>query len=156
MGAPCACQSKNGGQVNRPVPRYRGAMRRHRFIDRIRVLRGDSTEGAGESAGLPLLDGAELPTAVVAYHDRSAVGLFTAFRRAGVGVPGVLSVAGHDDDKLSRLACFDLATVSQNAGEQARRAVAAVVERLKHGRTAPREIVLTPSLVIRGTTAVAR
>jgi DNA-binding LacI/PurR family transcriptional regulator len=62
-------------------------------------------------------------------------------------------VAGYDDDTLSRLSCFNLTTVSQNAEEQARHAVAAAVERLDHGRTEPREVVLPPHLVIRGTTA---
>jgi DNA-binding LacI/PurR family transcriptional regulator len=37
--------------------------------------------------------------------------------------------------------------------EQARHAVTAAVERLDQGRTDPREVVLTPHLVLRGTTA---
>jgi DNA-binding LacI/PurR family transcriptional regulator len=135
---------------------YRGAMRRHGLDDRISILHGDLTEEAGEKAGRHLLDGGDLPTAVVAFNDRSAIGLLTAFQRAGVDVPGAVSVVGYDDDTLSRLSCFNLTTVSQNAEEQARRAVAAAVERLDQGRIAPREIVLAPSLVVRGTTAQPR
>ncbi|MFG2025319.1 LacI family DNA-binding transcriptional regulator [Streptomyces sp. NPDC048825] len=135
---------------------YRSAMRRHGLDRQISVLHGDITEEAGEKAGRHLLDDGDLPTAVVAYNDQSAIGLLTAFRRAGIDVPGTVSVAGYDDDTLSRLAAFDLTTVSQNAGEQARQAVTAAVERLDQGRTAPREIVLAPSLVIRGTTAQPR
>ncbi|WP_374103254.1 substrate-binding domain-containing protein [Streptomyces sp. MK37H] len=60
---------------------------------------------------------------------------------AGVAVPDEVSVAGYDDDALSRLSCFSLTTVSQGAEEQARRAVAAAVERLDEGRTTPREVV---------------
>ncbi|MFI5793113.1 LacI family DNA-binding transcriptional regulator [Streptomyces sp. NPDC051677] len=135
---------------------YRGAMRRHGLDGQIRTLRGDHTEEAGEKAGRQLLDAGELPSAVAAYNDRSAIGLLTAFRGAGVDVPGAVSVVGYDDDTLSRLSCFNLTTVSQNAEEQARRAVAAAVERLDQGRGAPRESVLAPSLVVRGTTAPAR
>ncbi|MFI6369502.1 LacI family DNA-binding transcriptional regulator [Streptomyces sp. NPDC050546] len=135
---------------------YRGAMRRHGLDEHIRVLQGDSTEKAGEKAGRQLVGGGELPTAVVAYNDQSAIGLLTAFRRAGVDVPGTVSVAGYDDDTLSRLDAFDLTTVSQNAEEQARQAVTAAVERLDRGRTESREIVLAPSLVTRGTTAGPR
>lgn len=135
---------------------YRDAMRRHGLDERIRVLRGDITEAAGERAGRDLLDSGDLPSAVVAYNDQCAIGLLTALRRAGVEVPGTVSVVGYDDDALSRLACFDLTTVSQNAEEQARQAVAAVMERLERGRTTPREIVLAPSLVVRGTTARTR
>jgi DNA-binding LacI/PurR family transcriptional regulator len=64
-----------------------------------------------------------------------------------------VSVVGYDDDTLSRLSCFNLTTVSQNAREQARHAVAAAVERLDEGRSERRGVVLAPRLVARGTTA---
>ncbi|MGW2051515.1 LacI family DNA-binding transcriptional regulator [Streptomyces sp. NPDC001858] len=135
---------------------YRGAMRRHGLDAQVRILRGDLTEEAGERAALHLLQDGELPTAVVTFNDRSAIGLLTSLRRAGIEVPGAVSVVGYDDDTLSRLACFDLTTVSQNAQEQAQQAVTAAVERLDQGRTTPREIVLAPSLVVRGTAAQPR
>lgn len=135
---------------------YRAAMRRHGFGAGTRVLRGDGTEKGGEKAARYFLDSGDLPTAVVAFNDQSAIGLLAAFDRAGVDVPGAVSVAGYDDDALSRLACFDLTTVSQNAEEQARQAVTAAVERLDHGRAASREIVLAPCLITRGSTAEVR
>ncbi|POX37331.1 LacI family transcriptional regulator [Streptomyces sp. Ru73] len=148
----------DGGRANGAIATerrrgYRSAMRRHGLGDRIRVLRGDHTEAAGERAVRRLLDDSALPTAVIAFNDRCAIGVLTALSRAGVAVPGEVAVAGYDDDTLARLSCFDLTTVSQNAGEQARHAVTAAVERLDGGRTAPREVVLTPRLVPRGTTA---
>ncbi|MEV6588251.1 LacI family DNA-binding transcriptional regulator [Streptomyces acidicola] len=132
---------------------YREAMRRHGLDDHIRVLHGDHTEEAGERATRQLLSGTQLPTAVVAFNDQCAIGVLTALGRAGVPVPGAVSVAGYDDDALSRLSCFDLTTVSQSAEEQAHHAVTAALERLDEGRTEPREIVLAPRLVLRGTTA---
>ncbi|WP_369037872.1 MULTISPECIES: LacI family DNA-binding transcriptional regulator [Streptomyces] len=132
---------------------YRAAMRRHGLDAHIKVLRGDHTEAAGERAARHLIDGGELPTAVVAYNDQSAIGVLAALSRAGVDVPGEVSVAGYDDDALSRLSCFNLTTVSQSAREQARYAVTAAVERLDQGRTESREVVLNPRLVLRGTTA---
>ncbi|MEX3105758.1 MULTISPECIES: LacI family DNA-binding transcriptional regulator [unclassified Streptomyces] len=134
---------------------YRTAMRRHRLDGRIRVLGGDRTEQAGERAARQLLAGGELPTAVVAFNDPCAIGVLTALTRAGVDVPGRVSVAGYDDDTLARLSCFDLTTVGQGAREQARHAVTAAVERLDQGRGAPREVVLAPELVVRGTTVRA-
>nr|WSY49437.1 LacI family transcriptional regulator [Streptomyces sp. NBC_00886] len=135
---------------------YRTAMRRHGLDSHIKVLRGDNTEAAGERAARHLLDAGELPTAVVAFNDQSAIGVLAALARAGVSVPGEVSVAGYDDDRLSRLSCFDLTTVSQGAEEQARYAVAAAVERLDQGRTEPREVVLAPHLVVRRTIAGPR
>ena len=62
------------------------------------------------------------------------------------------SVVGYDDSSLSRLAHVNLTTVSQDAPGQAEHAVAAATERLDGGRSGPREVVLAPRLVVRGTT----
>ncbi|MGP3990128.1 LacI family DNA-binding transcriptional regulator [Streptomyces sp. 3N207] len=132
---------------------YRTAMRRHGLHDHIEVLRGDHTEAAGQRAGRRLLADKDLPTAVVAFNDQCAIGVLAELTRAGVAVPGEVSVAGYDDDTLSRLSCFDLTTVSQTAEEQAQHAVTAAVERLDQGRTEAKEIVLAPRLVVRGSTA---
>jgi len=88
----------------------RTAMRRHGLDAHISVLRGDNTEAAGERAARHLLDSGELPTVVVAFNNQSAIGVLAAVARAGVSVPGEVSVAGYDDDRLSRLRCFDLTT----------------------------------------------
>ena len=132
---------------------YRTAMRRHRLERHIRVIGGDHTEAAGARAARLLLDeGRPLPTAVVAYNDHCALGLLDTLNRAGVEVPAEVSVVGYDDSSLSRLAHVNLTTVSQDARGQAEHAVAAAVERLDGGRTTPREVVLAPRLVVRGTT----
>jgi DNA-binding LacI/PurR family transcriptional regulator len=132
---------------------YRTAMRRHRLADHVRVIAGDHTEAAGTQAARTLLsEGRPLPTAVVAFNDSCAVGLLDAFNRAGVEVPGEVSVVGYDDSSLSRLAHVNLTTVSQDARRQAEHAVAAAVERLDDRRSTSREVVLAPHLVVRGTT----
>jgi DNA-binding LacI/PurR family transcriptional regulator len=76
-----------------------------------------------------------------------------ALTRAGVEVPGRVSVVGYDDSALAQIAHIDLTTVNQDAARQARLAVEAAVERLDGGRTRRREVVLPPRLVVRGTTA---
>jgi DNA-binding LacI/PurR family transcriptional regulator len=132
---------------------YRTAMRRRRLAAQVRVIGGDHTEAAGARAARLLLDeGRPLPTAVVAFNDHCAVGLLDTLTRAGVEVPGEVSVVGYDDSGLSRLAHVNLTTVNQDARRQAEHAVAAAVERLDGGRTTPREVVLAPHLVVRGTT----
>jgi DNA-binding LacI/PurR family transcriptional regulator len=133
---------------------YRRAMRRHGLADQLRIIPGDHTEAAGAQAARRLLADGALPTAVMASNDRSALGLLDALNRAGVDVPGAVSVVGYDDSTLSRLAHVNLTTVSQDARRQAKHAVAAAVERLDEGRTANREVVLSPHLVVRGTTGV--
>jgi len=135
---------------------YRRAMRRHGLADQTRIVPGDHSEAAGPRAARVLLDDGELPTAVVAFNDASAVGLLDALLRAGVDVPGVVSVVGYDDSPLSRLAHVNLSTVSQSTRLLTEHAIAAVVERLDGARTTHREVVLPPRLVVRGTTGPPR
>jgi DNA-binding LacI/PurR family transcriptional regulator len=71
----------------------------------------------------------------------------------GLPVPGCVSVVGYDDSMLARLARVDLTTISQDAPQQARQAIELAVDRLENGRPAPREVVITPRLVVRRTTA---
>lgn len=131
---------------------YRRAMRQRQRGDHVRVLSGDHTEEAGARAAVILLNGRPVPSAVVTSNDRCALGLLDALHRAGIGVPGMVSLVGYDDSPTAQLDHVNLTTVSQNPREQAQHAVAAAVERLDNGRTEPREVVLSPRLVVRGTT----
>ena len=131
---------------------YLRAMRRNGLEDRVQFIDGDFTENAGVDAAKAMLAAADLPTAVVCANDRSAVGVLDAMRRAGVDVPGRVSITGYDDSPLAQLGHIDLTSVSQAPREQANRAVEAVVERLDGGRTEPVSSVLMPQLIARGTT----
>lgn len=135
---------------------YLRAMRRHGLDDRVRVLPGDPSEVAGTSAARELVGTDEPPTAVVTYNDRVALGLLDGLLRAGVAVPGEVSVVGYDDSPSAQLPHVDLTTVSQDTRGQAENAVRAAVERLDGARTTPREVVLEPRLVVRRSTSAPR
>lgn len=133
---------------------YRAAMRRHGLA--ADVVKGDHTEDSGVRAAHDLLDRADGTTAVLASNDRCAVGVLDTLLRAGVDVPGDVSVVGYDDSRLARLTHIDLTTVAQDAERMAQLAVQAVVERLEgDAGMAPRDINLQPRLVVRGTTGPA-
>ena len=133
---------------------YRQAMRRAGLEPQ--VIAGDHTEEGGIRAGRALAGAADRPTAVMASNDRLAVGLMDAFVRAGLDVPGDVSLVGYDDSTLSRLVHIDLTTVNQDAPAQARNAVQAAVSRLDQGRTERQELILVPRLVVRGSTGPHR
>jgi len=151
----------DGGRGPGAAERRRGylaAMRRHGLGERARVLPGAYEEQAGIDAGQLLLAEARgihaaLPTAVLASNDWAAMGLLHALGRAGVDVPGQLSVVGYDDSHLSHLSRIDLTTVRQDADRMAEHAVRLVVDRLEDPRRPVRTTVLEPKLVVRGTTA---
>jgi DNA-binding LacI/PurR family transcriptional regulator len=132
---------------------YRTAMRRHGLDALAEVVPGGLTEASGAAAAALLLKRRSLPTAVVAFNDRCAVGLLDSFIRSGVSVPGDVSVVGYDDDRLSRLAHIDLTTVAQDASRMAEDAVSTAVARLEGAAPAKGELVIPPHLVVRGTTA---
>jgi DNA-binding LacI/PurR family transcriptional regulator len=132
---------------------YRTAMKRRGLSDEVRILPGDHTADAGSRAVRAMLDGGHLATAVVTFNDSVALGVLDALMRAGVDVPGEVSVVGYDDSPGAQLAHISLTTVNQNPQQQAEHAVAAAVERLDGGRPGGHEVVLTPHLVVRGTTA---
>ena len=135
---------------------YRRAMRRQGLQQEIRVLPGDYTGESGAAAARQLLRDGPLPTAIFAANDRCAHGALDVLYQAGLAVPADISVAGYDDSDIARLSFVSLTTVHQDAALMAEQAVQAVVERLDHGRTEPRDIVLDPSLVIRATTGPPR
>jgi DNA-binding LacI/PurR family transcriptional regulator len=96
-----------------------------------------------------LLQG-ELPTAVVAPNDHTAVGLLQILVRNGIRVPEDLSVTGFDDAPIARLSSIDLTTVRQDPELMGVAAVEAAVRRVQDGTRKPSETVVETSLVIRG------
>jgi DNA-binding LacI/PurR family transcriptional regulator len=135
---------------------YLTAMGHHGLAAHARVVPGGQDEQSGIEAGGVLLAGPRLPTAVLAGNDWSAMGLLHSLGRAGVDVPGEVSVVGYDDSHLSHLSRIDLTTVRQDAAGQARHAVELVVARLDDPTLAVRTTVLEPTLVVRGSTGPPR
>ena len=131
---------------------YRDAMRRSGLGDVVHIIPGGQTEEGGLRAGRMMVELVQRPTAVVAFNDRCALGVLDAFVRAGIDVPGDVSLVGYDDSTLARLAHIDLTSINQNAPAQAQHAVTAAVQRLDDGRVTAMEIVLSPQLVVRSST----
>jgi LacI family transcriptional regulator len=100
---------------------------------------------AGDAAAETLLAGGELPDAILAANDEVAIGVLTRLRRAGVDVPGRVSLVGIDDTRPARL--VDLTTISLPLHELGVRAAQAILE------GGGGDVVLGHRLVVRGTTA---
>lgn len=131
---------------------YRTAMRQH-GLEAV-VLPGGLTEQQGAAALKHLESGTEV-TAIVAFNDRTAVGMLEALEGMGVSVPAGMSVTGFDDSLMARHPRIALTTVSQSPLEQARLAVQAAIDRLSGENQERREIVLPTRLVVRGSTGVS-
>ena len=134
-----------------------GPQRRAAFRDEmerrglaVRIVPGGPTEEDGLRAGRELQE--DLPTAVVAFNDRCALGVWENFRASGFRVPEDVSVLGYDDSQFARLSYVQLSSISQDAPLLAHAAVDRAVDRLE-GTTPATHLVRTPHLVARRTTA---
>src|SRR5581483_649940 len=94
-------------------------------------------------------------TAVFAANDVVAAGLLGGLDRAGVEVPGDVSIVGYDNISIAHLAHVSLTTVDQPRTDMGRLAFQLLLDRIDNHR--PSEVrVLEPSLVVRSTTAPPR
>lgn len=135
---------------------YRAAMHRVGLTDHVRIMPGGQTAELGALAGHAITGMAAPPTAVVAFDDDCAFGLIDSVQSAGIAVPGDLSVVGYDGSRYSRFPLSHLTTVGQDATALASLGVRRAVARLQGYEGADRDVVLQPSLLIRGTSAPPR
>jgi DNA-binding LacI/PurR family transcriptional regulator len=113
----------------------------------------------GFRAAERLLSRTALPTAVFAESDEMAFGALHALRRAGLAVPGDVSLVGFDDHEMA--AVTDLTTIAQPVREQGQRGVRRLLELLAtapdgDSSAAAAEVVLPTRLVVRGSTGRPR
>jgi DNA-binding LacI/PurR family transcriptional regulator len=134
---------------------YESSMRDVGAADRIQIVKGGDSESAGVAAARAVLTAEQRPSGLLTFNDRCAIGLIDAVTRAGVEVPASLSIVGFDDSPVARLPQIGLTTVAQDTRALADNALTLLIERLDLGRSKPREVVVAPHLVVRGTTAAA-
>jgi DNA-binding LacI/PurR family transcriptional regulator len=142
-----------GGPQRRSA--YLRGMTARRLGRRARVIPGDFTEEAGTNAAQQLLAEGDLPTAVFAANDVVAAGLLGGFDRAGLDVPGDVSIVGYDNISIAHLAHVSLTTIDQPRDEMGRLALELLLDRIENRRPSVLRL-LEPSLVVRSTTAPPR
>jgi DNA-binding LacI/PurR family transcriptional regulator len=150
----------DGGRGAGSAPRraaYVRAMQRHGLGERAGVLGGDFTEQSGFRAVTSLLRTGKIPTGLFAANDVSAAGALSRLEEAGQRVPDDVSLVGYDNTMLSAMRYLSLTTIHQPRDEMGRLAVETLLERVGGARTEAVARAVSPSLVVRRTTApVAR
>lgn len=121
-------------------------------------LEGESSSPElGYQVARKLLSSGEKFTALFAFNDISAIGAIQAVREAGKRVPEDISVVGFDDIQSAAFQNPGLTTVRQPLREMGKLAAETLLERINAPQKSdyPKEIVVQPNLVVRGSTCAA-
>jgi LacI family transcriptional regulator len=105
-------------------------------------------EAAGGARGLP--------TAVVCYNDQCAQGAVIALLRAGLSVPGDVSVSGFDNSRIAASRALGLTSVDRRPEDIARHAVERAIARSEGDEGGSRLQRVASRLVVRTSTGPAR
>jgi LacI family transcriptional regulator len=122
-------------------------------------LEGESSSPElGYQVARQLLASGESFTALFAFNDISAIGAIQALREAGKRIPEDVSVVGFDDIQSAAFQNPALTTVRQPLREMGMLAAQTLLGRINApSKTAyPKEIIVEPGLVVRGSTCQAR
>lgn len=131
---------------------YRSAMHAEGLDAHLDVVEAGFGEEDGATAARELLQRTALPTAVICCGDQCAAGVLAVFARAGVDVPGRVSVVGFDDSYLANLSYHQLTSVHQDVDVTVDAALALLADR----RNGARRSIATPTtLVVRSSTGPA-
>ena len=119
------------------------------------TVEGGFTEADGITGAQAVLGLAQLPTAVFAANDISAMGVMQTLEAEGLRIPDDISLVGYDNVDFAGLDHIGLTTVDQPRREMGTIAMELLLERIEGERTRRRRITVEPELVVRSTTAPA-
>ncbi|WP_157245226.1 LacI family DNA-binding transcriptional regulator [Nonomuraea typhae] len=141
--------------ADRRVKGFRAALARRGVPDcEPWIVRQHYTIEGGQSATLSLLK--QDVTAIVAASDFMALGVIRGARREGLSVPADLSVVGHDGSMIMEFADPPLTTVRQPVDRLAKEVARGVVALVSNREVPSGELLFSPDLVVRGSTAPPR
>jgi LacI family transcriptional regulator len=149
------------GDTSTGVGRLRGfrrALRVHglKSADSAVIVSKRYTEDEGKRCCSQLIARGTEFTAVYAANDLLAVGCYDALNDVGLGCPSDVSVVGCNDMPFTDRFSPPLTTVNIAHGRLGAAAAELMLEALADPDAQPRQIVIEPTLVVRGSTALAR
>ena len=95
----------------------------------------------------------ERPSAMIIVNDLAALGFMDECRKNGLSIPEDVSVIGFDDIVYASIEGIRLTTVSQHVDNMSREAARLMLKQLHGDVTHPERIIISPELIVRGTTA---
>lgn len=135
------------------VQGFINALKKHDlFFDDRYLVETNFRQRSGRVAAALLLDLPEPPTAIVAVNDLLAIGAIQAAQERSLQVGKDISITGFDDIDLAEMAHPGLTTLHQPAHKMGTLVARNLIDQLKKRPIDEPQIVLKPTLVIRGST----
>jgi LacI family transcriptional regulator len=134
---------------------YREAMRSHGLAGEIDIASTSYTQQGGYLGAKELLARTRRPSAIFAGADVVALGAMEAIAEAGLSLPGDISVVGYDNSALASFGPISLTSVDQDGRQMGANAARLVVDRITARGRRTAQVKLSPTLVVRRTTAAA-
>lgn len=114
------------------------------------LVHSDMTERGGRAVMENFLaSGAELPTAIFAHNDLTAIGIMEALAAHGLSVPGDVAVVGCDNIEVAASPLIGLTSIDQHARELGRVAAQVMLDRVSGTGGSGLTRKLEPALMVR-------
>jgi LacI family transcriptional regulator, galactose operon repressor len=115
------------------------------------IAHSDSTFIGGLQASSELFANLNnLPDAVFAVNDITALSIIQYIYEKGLHIPGDVAIVGFDDISMARMASVPLTTVRQSPTDLAREAGDILLDKMRTGYMGPtRNLLLKPQLIVR-------
>jgi DNA-binding LacI/PurR family transcriptional regulator len=141
---------------NQKIEGFLTALRQHSMQHRVIECKASNEYGDTEMYELGLAMARDIltltprPDGIVAINDALGIGLIMGFRAAGVNVPESISVVGIDNISISSFIEPGLTSVMPPLAEMANIMVERLVSRINNEIPESKELLLSPTLVERG------
>ena len=117
-----------------------------------RVIEADNFE-KGQQVLKELIKNDELPQAIFAVNDMTALGAISSLKEAGIKIPEQISVVGFTNGMISRLADPPLTTIEQNGFLMGKKAAELLLQRIDSEEVLPSRTEIIPTkLIVRKST----
>jgi LacI family transcriptional regulator len=116
------------------------------------IIEGDFGYQSGIDAAQQLFSHRELPDAIWAHSDLTAIGVMNQFSRNGYKVPEDVSIMGMDNISMAEMKYPTLTTIDQPYREMIEKAIDMIIRQRKREPLEKMRVVLEPSLIVREST----
>ncbi|MBZ9685977.1 LacI family transcriptional regulator [Clostridium estertheticum] len=145
--------------LNQRMEGYKNALEKHNIpLKDNYLVNCGFTQAEVYIAAVNFMESKDIPTAIIAINDNTAISIMVAFEKIGVKIPEDISLIGFDNIVISRIVSPKLTTVAQPSYYMGETAAELLINKINKNRNQrdketeeiPKRIILPTKLIIRG------